>query len=479
MRGRALFAVGRPAAAVRELAEREIWLEAPEAILANQRLIWQGLQNLPADAQPAATGDPLVDGWLALTPVAHTEPDSADFRVELLQWRSAYDDHPAAGGVLAELMSRQRGSATAPERIALLLPLGSQQRPAALAVRDGFMAGRFASDNDAVVRVYDTAALGAAEAYQQAQLEGADFIVGPLLAGDVEQVMSQSGFVPTLALNFASSEAPFLSSFYQFALSYEDEARAIAQRAIAEGAETAVAFVESDPRDDWGYRLLNAFRSEFEALGGELLEYSGYDPAAADFSAQITTVLNIDESQARRRRLAANIGRPVEFEPRRRQDVDMIFLAADAAAGRLLVPQLRFHSAGDIPMYAPRDIYEPARSARDPDLNGVRFPDTPLLLSPSREAAELRRTVETFWPDNAAQWIRLYGLGYDAYELMTALYSPGGAGWPVAGVTGRLMPDGQGRIRRTLPFGQFRDGVPVALEQLPGAIDAGRALSRR
>lgn len=477
VRGRALFAVGRTAEAVRELTEREIWLDSADAILANQRLIWEGLENLPPDSRPEPTGDTLVDGWLALAPVARIEPGTTDFRVELLRWRSAYADHPAAGGLLAELVSAGRGEATRPQNIALLLPLGGAQRQAALAIRDGFMAGRFEADDDAAIRVYDTAARGATDAYQQAQLEGADFIVGPLLRPDVEQVIDQSGFVPTLALNFTERAAPFLQSFYQFALSPEDEASAIAERAIAAGETQAVALVASN---DWGYRVLDAFRDEYEALGGELLEFSGYDPSVSDFTGPITTVLDIDASEARRRRLAENLGVSLAFEPRRRQDVDMIFLAADASAGRLLVPQLRFHAAGDVPMYATRDIHDPTRTQRDTDLNGVRFPDAPLLLEPGREAATLRRTIERFWPDDGTRWLRFYGMGYDAYELAQALYDPGSRSWPIAGVSGRLRLDEQGRIRRGLPFAEFRNGEPVALEPLPWRIGpSSPALSRR
>src|SRR3970040_838775 len=98
---------------------------------------------------------------------------------------------------------------------------------------------------------------------------------------------------------------------------------------------------------------------EFEALGGELLQFSGYDPNLQDFSAPITALLNIARSNQRYRRLAANLGTPIQFEPRRRQDVDLIFLAADSGTGRRLGPQLRVHFAGDIPTYATSAIFEP------------------------------------------------------------------------------------------------------------------------
>ena len=471
-RGQALMRVGRYADGLGEFVARESLLDSAEGILANQRLIWDELGAAVIRAPVPALDDPVVEGWLALAPLTNLGGDPGEFRRALLEWRSVYVDHPAAGGLLAELLSEQRQAQLYPRQVALLLPLSSAQRPAAVAIRDGFLAAHFSAsaDNEAAVRVYDTTALGAADAYLRAQLDGADFIVGPLLKPNVEQVIGQSGFIPTLALNFAELDTPFLRSFYQFALAPEDEARAVARQAIAAGARTAVAIVSSD---DWGYDLLDSFRSEFEASGGRVLEFGGYDTAQQDFSAPIASLLNISRSSQRHRRLAENLGVAVEFEPRRRQDVDMIFIAADTPqAGRLLAPQLRFHNAGDIPAYATSAIYEPDNGSRDSDLNGIVFPDAPMLVSPDETASFLRLELQSYWPQRVRRWIRFYGMGFDAYHLMTSLYGPGEPAWPLVGVSGDLSPDGQGRIRRALPFAQFRNGRPVPLPQMPAETEA-------
>ena len=205
VRGQALFAVGRPVDAVRTLVEREVWLADAPSILANQRMIWDGFRANPAATPAAATGDTVVDGWLALAPLATSA--GADLRRSLLAWRQTYTTHPAAAGLLAELLAAQRSTAF-PSQIALLLPLSSPQRAAALAIRDGFMAAHLRNPSNTAtnVRIYDSARLGGAEAYLQAQLDGADFIVGPLLRPEVNQVAGQAGFVPTLALNFATND---------------------------------------------------------------------------------------------------------------------------------------------------------------------------------------------------------------------------------------------------------------------------------
>jgi outer membrane PBP1 activator LpoA protein len=378
---------------------------------------------------------------------------------------------------LADLLSAQR-TPGAPSQIALLLPLTSPQRSQALAIRDGFVAARLrASGADGTtLRIYDTAQEGSQNAYLRAQLEGADFIVGPLLRPDVEQVIAQAGFVPTLALNVAQVETARLQSFYQFSLSPDDEARVIADSIAATGATTAIAFV---PSSDRGYRTLASFRAQFEARGGKLLDFVGYDPAAQDYSQQITTVLNLTRSNQRERRLAANLGVPIQFEPRRRQDVDALFISADdARMGRLLVPQLRFHFAGDIPTYATSDVYDPAIKGRVNDLNGVIFADSPAVITPDATAADLQRDLEAYWPGRSA-FMRLYAMGFDAYQLVGVLYNGDRAAWPLRGVSGDLSVDEAGRIHRALPLAQFQDGRPEAYRLTPGGASQRELVGTR
>ncbi|HEU4619340.1 MAG TPA: penicillin-binding protein activator [Gammaproteobacteria bacterium] len=467
VRGAALFAAGRPVDAVRALVERETWLDSAPAILANQRLIWDGLAASPAAQTAKPSGDPIVDGWLALAPTAAAHPSDEELRRRLLDWRRRYADHPAATGLLAELLRGQRENQTFPSQIALLLPLGSPQRVAAVAIRDGFLAERFsdAQGRESTIRVYDTASLGAQQAYSRAQLDGADFIVGPLLAPDVEQIVPGAGAVPTLALNYATAQTEFPAGFYQFGLSTEDEVQTVAEQAIRRGARTAVALYPTSAR---GIRILNSFRADFEALGGRVLADAGYDPAAQEFSGPIETLLNLDRSQQRRTRLAANLGVSLAFEPRRRQDVDMIFVAdLDHQTGLLLAPALRFHYAGDIPTFATSEVYVPGRGSGDSDLDGIYFPVSPWLVDTAPDSLALRRSLETYWPQRArSDVIRFYGLGVDAYRLVRALYGRAES-WPLEGVSGNLVLDSSGRIHREMPLAQFRGGRPVAVETAP------------
>ena len=476
VRGQALFRVGKPVDAVRVLVDREVWLGDAASIIANQRMIWDGFRASPSPPPAAQTGDAIIDGWLALAPL--TSSSGPELRRSLLGWRQTYPSHPAAAGLLAELLAAQRSTAF-PAQIALLLPLSSQQRAFALAIQDGFMSAHLksSSNSDSGVRVYDSARLGVSEAYLQAQLDGADFIVGPLGRTEVDQVIAQAGFVPTLALNYATNDAPPLRSFYQFALAPEDEARTIAAAAIASGAKTAVAFVTNN---QGGYRIRDAFGTAFEAAGGKLVDWYGYEPTLQDFSQPTATLLNVKRSTDRKTRLAANLGETVQFEARRREDIDMIFaFVPDDRTGRLIAAQLRFFGAGDIPVYANALIFDPGKTARDNDLNGFIFADTPALLSPDADAAALRADLQAYWPARASL-ARYYGMGFDAYGLVASLYGNDGARWSMRGLSGDLSLDEQNRVRRVLPLAQFRSGRPVAHDaQAPQPIESGRLIGRR
>ena len=374
---------------------------------------------------------------------------------------------------LQERILAGRSPVTAPlTRIALLLPLTGPQRQAAIAIQDGFLAAHL-GQSDGVGRgrpalhIYDTGALGAREAYIAARDDGAEFIVGPLLKSELDAIMDSAGSTPTLALNTLENGRSEVD-LYQFALAPEDEASQVARYAVANGALNAVALI---PRNDWGNRLLDSFRTQLETLGGRLLQIRTYDPASQDFSTAITTVLNIDKSDRRRQQLGADLGIPLEFESRRRQDIDAIFVAADAGAGRLLAPQLRFYFAGDIPTYATSAIYESSR--QNGDLNGLLFADTPWLLEEEAAPPTLAATLRRYWPQRtSAQWTRFYGFGFDANRLMFALHEKPHALSSFPALSGELSLDGNGQVRRELPMAQFRDGRPVAVE--PGPVIAIR-----
>ena len=349
-------------------------------------------------------------------------------------------------------------SPTASAHIALLLPITGRTGAASLSVRDGFMTAFYQSPvaQRPEIRVYDTGESSVAEVVTRATQEGAELIVGPLTR---EEIMAAADLAirrpPILALNFLPPEKPAPAAFYQFALSPEDEARLVARRILADGHKAGIAFV---PAGDWGTRVLAAFTQELEAGGGTLLGNAAIDSGLTDYADPITQTLRISDSQARHKRLESVLGTKLQFEPRRRGDLEFIFAAASSAGmERLLRPQLRFHFAGDVPTYATSDAFDPDPRANE-DLEALMFPDMPWMLG-GELADAVREAARNAWPNGAARRGRLFAFGFDAYRLAITLRDhPATTTLNMDGLTGHLSLDRDRHVRRDLGWAQLKSG---------------------
>lgn len=467
LRADAWFQKGEPLRAVDIYTQRENWLNDERAIEASRQRLWTGLQVVDVQAlREAATisYDPVARGWLSLAVLANsTGQQGIGWGNGIVRWQETFVNHPATS-VLTDLTLPEDSLLNYPRQIALLLPLSGNSASAGKAIKNGFLGSFYSAvggiDNQQQIRVYDIDEGGVSNAYQQAVLDGAEFVVGPLLRRSVAELASELLLpVPVLSLNYLPDNIPPPPGFYQFALSPEDEAASAAERGIGDEGLTAVALV---PGNDWGRRVLSSFATEFEGLGGTLLDYQNYEPNAQDFSFEIENLMGLSQSVQRYQRLRANIGGPLQFDPRRRQDIDFIFLAADSRAGRLIKSQLKFHYSGELPVYSTSFIYS-MDGRSDSDLNDVKFADAPWVIAPPAWIADYPDIYGQYWPAER-RLSRLHAMGYDAYHLVGALFNVGETGIEeVIGATGRLFQTTDGRIHRKLAWAQFERGEPVPL----------------
>lgn len=461
IKGQALLALGQSEQAILAFGEEQTWANNSQELLASQRTLLDQLQAQARQGMlPMTSTDPVVQGWLDLARLSsRTSTDSPAFLAGLRNWRLAYPQHPAVTGVVAALVERHRGANSYPIQVALLLPLSGRESAYGEAVRDGFLAAYLNSSNKNIlplVRIYDTQRIGVTAAYREAISQGADMVVGPLLKQDVtELVGTANGEVPVLALNRGNVGGYTPPAFYQFALDPAEEAREVARGALADGHTRAIALV---PSTAWGMRILENFSSELNENGGELLASTTYDPGEQDYSAAITRALNLDQSKERFRRVSDLLGMYPEFEPRRRQDAEFVFVAAYPEQGRLLRPQLKFHYAAKLPVYATSAIYQADVMANN-DLDGLQFADMPWQLSMARETGGLRQKVSAAFPDMEVNQPRLIAMGVDAFRLLPWLYNHQ-AEVDLAGATGTLGLTPDGVIYRTLQWARFRGGKP-------------------
>ncbi len=497
LRARALHQSGQYLQAVTERIELERALTSPEAATENRRRLWGSVSRMfPAELRAAMPSVPdVLSGWLELGVIAGDllmHPDRLVREIE--QWRALYRGHPANPEIVPTLIELARSGAAPPSKVVLLLPLDGAFKTAAEAVRDGFLAAWYEdADNprrpEVAIRTMRGTDVWAP--YHEAVGSGAEFVVGPLERSAVDVIASADTLpVPTLALNYATRDAiaprteddPFATGgvithsapepardrpalLYQFALSPEDEARIVAKRAWFDGRSKAAVIA---PEGAWGSRVADAFVAEWERLGGEILDVRRYPADAANLSAPVKALLKIDASEERRRALSRIIGEQVEFEARRRQDLDFLFMAAFPVQARQLRPLLKFYHAEDVPVYATSHVYAGMPDAdADSDQNGVMFPDMPWTIAPDHAAPTRDRVVKA-WPSSLPAYLRLYAFGADAYRLVPRLKTLKERRYiEYAGATGSLSVDSQNRIERRLLWAKFQGGVPRLLSQPP------------
>lgn len=425
----------------------------------NTKLIWKTLQHqdiATLDAARIEQSESDYKAWLDLAYLfkQHSQEDSK-LHTAIVTWQQQHPDH-IANTLLPKKQLQELPVNKSPERIALLLPLSGHYAQPAQAIRDGFMAAYFKelkAGNALSVKLYDTNKKNLKQIYQLALAEGANFIVGPLNKDDVNELSSQQINVPTLALNYLEQQRKPIAKFYQFGISPQDEALQAAIKAYQDGSRNALLIV---PQGKWGESIATTFKQEWQALGGSVVGELNYQKKTK-INDDIKNLFHITGSYARYRHIQKTIANKTKFIPRRRQDVDMIFLVADAKFARQIRPLLKFYYAGQIPVYSNSSIYSYSMHGNK-DIEGIYFCDIPWLLdSEQTKLASQQFAPLTNYRKNRNA--RLYAMGFDALEVSLRLHQL--HTFPevgIEGATGRLYLDPMGRIRRELLWAEFKDG---------------------
>ncbi len=375
------IALGHLLDAVATLLNIERWVSYAEQ-LENQQTIVRLLQTMNALQRTLLreqSPNSAIGGWLALADIiATTTPERIHIKLEI--WRQVYPNHPAQPQLIAQYVALSKLDEY--QQIALLLPLTSAHGAAARAFYDGFMQAH--RDNISLkpprVVPYDVGEEPYLSSlyYQAAVNSGADFVVGPLGREAADALLSSQP-IETATLLIAEVPVQHIAdNLFGISLSPEQEARQTADKAFADGHRQAATF---HTRNQWGERVANAFIEQWQSLGATIIKNESFPSEISDYSRVIQTLLGLDKSIIRKRSLETKINAKLTFTARRNDDVDMIFLAANAEQSRLIVPQLRFFQAHDLPLYATSYVYSGnPNPIMDADLDGLIFGDMRWML---------------------------------------------------------------------------------------------------
>jgi len=455
-------------------------LSDQEQIQRNHRAIWQSLMQLPPEHLQllAADSDFRVQGWAQLAQLGRENLADLDLQLQQLKnWEINWAQHPAASQLPQELQILQQLALERPQKIALLLPGKGKLQKAAQAIRDGFMAAYYQSLSHGSrvpsIEFFDTTEADLTTLYSQLQQQGFQLAIGPLDKQRVQELeLHPSLPIPTLTLNYghtSSFAAP--AGLYQFGLAATDEAKQAAARAWQEGRRNALILT---PQSDWGERVITAFSNQWQELGGNVAAIEQFSDKD-NFSQTVRHLVGVDLSDSRAKQLRRIIGKGVEYNPRRRRDIDMIFLVATPKQARQLKPMFAFHYAGDLPVYATSHIYAgKADPERDRDLNGIRFNAIPWLFD---QNSEIKATANLNRQSHSGLYQRLYALGIDSYRLHPRLSQmEAQPDTTIYGSTGALRMTTDGAITREQVWAEIRNGIARQLPNLSNDTNVQKSL---
>ncbi|MCR9278416.1 MAG: penicillin-binding protein activator [Pseudomonadaceae bacterium] len=406
--------------------------------------------NLAA-REAAERRDRSAQGWWLLAETLTGAFGTRDARSRYLRWRQDFPNHPAAALPPPALKALIDTPASG-QSIAVLLPLSGRLASAGNAVRDGIAAAyldnRIAlaggSQASVELRFYDTAEDDISNLLDSALAAGSSAIIGPLARENVEAIIALNPPIPVLALNyvelntierkapvqtnsFDSSELPGQarppvqapqaprepSPILQLALAIEDEASEIARQLRRDGHErVAVLHTTSSWAERATATLADAWgNSPFELMEARSLR------SVQELTEQVGDVMLVDASEARHSQLSRALGLEVEFQPRARDDLDAVVALLDGRQAKALRPALRFHFAGELPVYAASRARRGLRQSDLADLNGMQIVQSGWDLGQTPLSQELNSALG----DLPASLVALQALGVDALRIASQL----------------------------------------------------------
>jgi len=460
-----LAAIDKPIRSAITLIENQGLLDE-ESISNSNEQIWNLLRAADTSSltqfQYYGTNDD-VHAWLELARILKLNQTELEQQYNaLMNWQSRWPDHPATKHLPSELTLLSNLPETSPDQITLALPLSGPLENVGKAIRDGFIANYYDSKSnqkDLEINFYDTHIKSIENLYEKPS-NNKSLIVGPLDKKSIKTIAAYDSLpIRTLALNTLNDSTHRNANLYQFGLAPDTESKQVAAHMAKKGYQK-IAIIA--PEADWGIRTHDAFVAEALLHNTAVIESVFYSDQAS-LSSTVARLLATDQSHQRARTVQNIIGRNVETSPRRRQDVDAIFMAAKPDIAKQLKPLFAYHYAGNLPVYSTSQIHGDLDTSERRDLDGIRFVEMPWMLSNTNN---LKNMISRFAPERQQRYSRFFALGADAYDLaprLELLHHVKNS--QLEGQTGTLSISDQGKIERHLHWAEFDKGRTITIQE--------------
>ncbi len=451
-------ALGRPFDSSRELVALADYVDnAQQEAIADQ--IWLNLNHYNTNTITTLTTDVsenILDGWLQLAVYMKTlNGNIPQLKNTLEQWLAENSTHPAVIYTPKAIQDILSLEIIKPTNTALLLPLSGKFAKQAQLIRDGFIMAMMNDkdrDTNATLTVIDTHAEDAADVDAQLIEKNIDFVVGPLIKANIENLhklqQARLASIPTLALNIPDQVEEGVNTCY-LALSPEQEVEQAAKYLFSQGYQYPLILA---PQGNYGQRVVEAFNSEWRKYSKNKVAVNLFGDKR-QLQRNINTVFGLQDSQQNIAQMDALVGIDLESQPRSRRDIDSVYIVANSAELTLIKP---FIEVAINPDATPPKLFSNSRSnsgnKQYEDLSGVTYSDIPLLIHPN---PQLDSQMDQLWPKSSNTERRLQALGMDAYQLMVELPQMKVVeGYSIQGKTGTLSINDQCIVQREISWAE-------------------------
>lgn len=378
----------------------------------NIQSIWHLSQQLSDEQRDSIIRNnpySVLSGWVELANMI--ELPSIKFNKALSIWQAQHPNHPGNS-----LLKHHSATGIKHNAIALILPLHGPLESAAKAIAKGFLAAFYQDPHHQQTHIVllDSSSHSIADLYQHCQQLGVEFIVGPLKKENVHALQRLTPNTTILSLNRLNPNIKN-KQIYEFSLSSLPGAKNIAEKTLQSGHKR---FVVISPDNAWGKEIADTFLNTWQSHGGETVTSVTYKPRQ-DHTEAISQLLHISDSNARSKSLSKRLHAKIRSIPRRREDIDGVFLVAQNEEARRIRPLFSYFYAKDLPIYSIASFYQPSRKKNAlQDLKGIIFQDMPWVLSstllpPRLRAIQIQLSGQHDFPTRS----KLYALGTDAYRI--------------------------------------------------------------
>jgi outer membrane PBP1 activator LpoA protein len=387
--------------------------------------------------------------WVELARLVQNNTGLIENQTQLLEgWFSAHSDHPARLNPPVHVVNLIQKEIEAPASIALVLPLSGRLQSAGEAVLDGFLSAAYLTAAQGYmapqIEIFDSEALPIELIAEIVSSDNFDMTVGPLDAENVAAfARSVPGELTSLYLNNLPSNINRSGSHIGYSLAVESEAQQAAQTAILEGHKSALVLIEDS---NIGERAAGAFADGWLLAEDRKIYDLVRLSDATTLTERLEQSFHVDQSESRMSRLQTLLGKRLEFTPRRRQDIDTIFLASNSVLARQITPTLAFLFAEDVPVLATSRVFdENSGSENNRDLETLRFL-SPLWLAKAEQP--LAQTVSV----RPLELQKLEAMGVDAFYLSRRFQQLEDPGFSYQGKTGNIFVGDDGNLKRTMEW---------------------------